>query len=116
MTVNTSLFRTKKGVTIVLNHDVQVPRVYDPGFRVQGANGIYSNTLEKIYIEGKTPSRPEQWQDLDPYYEKYEHPAWKKLGQTASKYSHLGGDCIEVVYLWRRLGTEARHPSTSTTR
>jgi hypothetical protein len=96
--VNTSLIRTEKGVTVVLNHDVQLPRVYDLGFRVQGTNGIYSNTLEKIYIEGKTPSRPEQWQDLDPYYENYEHPVWKKLGQTASKYSHLGGDYIEMVY------------------
>ena len=96
--VNTSLIRTEKGVTVVLNHDVQLPRVYDLGFRVQGTNGIYSNTLEKIYIEGKTPSRPEQWQDLGPYYEKYEHPVWKKLGQTASKYSHLGGDYIEMVY------------------
>jgi hypothetical protein len=108
--VNTSLIRTEKGVTVVLNHDVQLPRPYDLGFRVQGTNGIYSNTLDKIYIEGKTPTRPEVWEDLPPYYEKYEHPVWKKLGATASKYSHLGGDYIEMVYFVKAVRERTQTP------
>jgi predicted dehydrogenase len=98
--VNTSLLRTANGVTVTLYHDVQLPRPYDLGFRVQGTRGIYSGTLEKIYLEREgEPLGQHEWQDMTPYYEKYEHPIWKKLGQTASKYSHMGGDYIELV-LW----------------
>jgi hypothetical protein len=98
--VNTSLLRTANGVTVTLYHDVQLPRPYDLGFRVQGTKGIYSGALEKIYIEREgAPRGPHEWQDLEPYYQKYEHPIWKRLGPTASKYSHLGGDYIELA-LW----------------
>lgn len=94
--VNTTLIKTENGVTVTLIHDTQSPRPYDLGFKVQGTRGIYSGTLEKIFIEGEKGGR-EQWQDLEPYYEKYEHPVWRKHGQTASKYGHLGGDYLELV-------------------
>ena len=98
--VNTSLIRTENGVSVTLIHDVQLPRPYDLGFRVQGTKGIYSGTLEKIYIEAEgTPRGQHEWQDMEPYYAKYEHPLWQKLGATAGKYSHMGGDYIELV-MW----------------
>jgi len=98
--VNTSLIRSENGVTVTLFHDVQLPRPYDLNFRVQGTKGIYSGTLEKIYIEREDGRRGEhEWQDMEPYYRKYEHPLWQKLGPTASKYSHMGGDYIELV-MW----------------
>jgi predicted dehydrogenase len=98
--VNVSLLRTQNGVTVTLIHDVQLPRPYDLGFRVQGTKGIYSGTLEKIYTEHEGEKRGvHEWEDMGPYYSKYEHPLWKKLGQTASKYSHEGGDYIELV-MW----------------
>jgi hypothetical protein len=34
---------------------------------------------------------------MGPYYEKYEHPIWKKLGQTATRYGHFGGDYLELL-------------------
>jgi predicted dehydrogenase len=98
--LNVSLIRTANGVTITLNHDTNLPRPYDLGFKLQGTRGIYSGTLDKIFIEPeKVPEgrAVEEWQDLGPYYEKYEHALWRKDGKTASKYGHLGGDYFTLA-------------------
>jgi hypothetical protein len=100
--VNTTLIRTARGLTVTLYHDTQSPRPYDLILRVQGTEGIYSGTLEKIYIEGRSPrtgNRPESWEDPKPYYEQYDHPIWKTLGQTAKAYPHGPADYIELVQL-----------------
>jgi predicted dehydrogenase len=76
--INTSLIRTANGLTITLYHDTSLPRPYDLIFRVQGTEGLYSWTLQKIYIEGRSPAR--SWEDLGPYFEQYDHPIWKALG------------------------------------
>jgi predicted dehydrogenase len=93
--VNTTLIRTHNGLTVTLYHDTQTPRPYDLIFRVQGTEGIYSATLNKIYIEGKSPAK-DQWEDIAGYDKKYEHPMWKDLGETAKSYGHGGGDYIEL--------------------
>jgi hypothetical protein len=53
--VNTTLIQTAKGLTVTLCHDTQSPRPYDLILRVQGTRGIYSGTLDKIFIEGRSP-------------------------------------------------------------
>lgn len=93
--VNTTLIRTHNGLTVTLYHDTQTPRPYDLIFRVQGTEGIYSATLNKIYLEGKSPQK-DQWEDIAEYDKKYEHPMWKDLGETAKSYGHGGGDYIEL--------------------
>jgi len=93
--INTTLIRTHNGLTVTLYHDTQTPRPYDLIFRVQGTEGIYSATLNKIYIEGKSPQN-DQWEDIAEYDKKYEHPMWKDLGETAKSYGHGGGDYIEL--------------------
>jgi len=93
--VNTTLIRTHNGLTVTLYHDTQTPRPYDLIFRVQGTEGIYSATLNKIYLEGKSPQK-DQWEDIAEYDKKYEHPIWKDLGETAKSYGHGGGDYIEL--------------------
>lgn len=93
--VNTTLIRTENGVTVTLYHDTQLPRPYDLILRVQGTEGIYSGTLDKIYIEDRSP-KPHTWEDIEPYYEKFEHPIWKDLGPTAQNYGHGGGDYITL--------------------
>ena len=62
--VNTSLIMTEKGITVTLNHDTQLPRPYsDSGDtkiplmvqRLQGTEGIFFGSMEKIYIDGRSP-------------------------------------------------------------
>ncbi|MCU0918177.1 MAG: Gfo/Idh/MocA family oxidoreductase, partial [Planctomycetes bacterium] len=50
--INTSLIRTVNGQTVTLYYDTRLPRPYDLIYRVQGTKGIYSGTLDQIYLEG----------------------------------------------------------------
>ena len=97
--VNTTLIRTERGLTVTLYHDTQLPRPYDLILRVQGTGGIYSGTLDKIYIEGRSPMKGTTplWEDLEPYYARYEHPLWKALGGPAKQYPHGPADYIELL-------------------
>lgn len=93
--INTTLIKTHNGLTVTLYHDTQTPRPYDLIFRVQGTQGLYSGTLDKIYIEGKSP-KSDEWENIEQYDKQYEHPMWKDLGETAKSYGHGGGDYIEM--------------------
>ena len=94
--INTSLLATENGLTVTLYHDTQSPRPYDEIFRVQGTQGIYSRTLRKIYIEGRSPQE-HTWEDDEPYYKEFDHPLWKKYGDEAVKRGHDGADFLEFT-------------------
>lgn len=89
--VNCSLIQTAQGISVTLYYDSLSPRPVDFIYRVQGTEGIYSGTLNKIYLEDHSP-KPHRWESLDNYREKYDHPLWKKFGDTALKTGHGGGD------------------------
>lgn len=98
--INTTLIHTVKGLTVTLYHDTQLPRPYDLIFRVQGTKGIYSGTLDKIYIEGRTPKSPhESWEPFENYADEFEHPLWKVLGEKAKDFGHGGCDYMELYRL-----------------
>ncbi len=89
--VNTSLIQTNNGITITLYYDPQTPRPQDFIYRIQGTKGIYSGTLDKIYLEDVSPL-PHQWEETDPYMEQYEDPMWRKFGDIAKSTGHGGSD------------------------
>ena len=103
--VNTTLIQTARGYTVTLGYEMQTPRPYDLAFRAQGTRASYSGTLEKIYLESEDPQHTEKWSDLQPYYERYEHPMWKQAAATAGRYGHGGGDYFVlrefVEAVWR---------------
>jgi len=107
--INTSLIKTANGLTVTLYHDTNLPRPYNLILRVQGTEGIYSGTLEKIYIEGRSP-KAHTWEDTERYYEQYQHPIWKALGQTASEYGHGGGDYIELHQFVKAVRNKTQTP------
>jgi predicted dehydrogenase len=115
--VNTSLLMTERGVTITLNHDTQLPRPYsDSGDtkiplmvqRLQGTEGIFFGSLEKIYIDGRSPLH--KWEDTAPYYEQYEHSLWKALGEAARSSSHGGEDYVELHQFVRAVRNRIQTP------
>jgi len=57
---NTSLISTVEGKTVTLHYDTNTPHPHTTEFRLQGAKGIYSGNLEKIFIEGRRPMRGAQ--------------------------------------------------------
>jgi predicted dehydrogenase len=115
--VNTSLVMTEKGVTVTLNHDTQLPRPYsDSGDtkiplmvqRLQGTEGIFFGSLEKIYIDGRSPEH--KWEDTAPYYEQYDHFLWKALGDAARSSSHGGEDYVELHQFVRAVRNRIQTP------
>jgi predicted dehydrogenase len=115
--VNTSLIMTEKGLTVTLNHDTQLPRPYsDSGDtkiplmvqRLQGTEGIFFGSMEKIYIEGRSPLH--KWEDTGPYYEQYEHLLWKELGEAARSSGHGGEDYVEMHQFVRAVRNRMQTP------
>jgi predicted dehydrogenase len=97
--VNTTLIKTENGLTVTLYYNTQSPRPYDLILRVQGTGGIYSGTLDKIYVDGRTAtgrSAEPAWEDTAAYFEKYEHPLWTRLNSQAASSGHGGSDYVTL--------------------
>jgi predicted dehydrogenase len=90
--VNTTLIKTSKGITITLYYDTHTPRPVDFIWRVQGTKGIFSGTMNKLYLEDGTGSH--QWQDVEKYTDRYDHPNWKRYGDIIQQYGHGGSDYL----------------------
>ncbi len=84
----TTVVRTKKGKTIVINYDMQSPRPYDNRWTVQGTKGIYNEQRDAVYLEGVSP-RYHSWEPFSPYHKQYRH----KWADHASG-GHGGADGI----------------------
>jgi len=102
--INTSLLRTVNGQTVTLYYDTKLPRPYDLIYRVQGTKGIYSATLDQIYIEGRSP-KSVTWEPMDAYYKEFENPLWKAWGEKALSQGGHGGDWMTLYRLIKALRT-----------
>ena len=96
--ISSTLIKTAKGATITLYYDASLPRPFDMGYRLQGTKGIYMDSTNQIYIEGKSPNY-EQYESARNYLPEYEHPLWTKLGKKAKGWSHWGADYIMMYRL-----------------
>ena len=77
--LNTSILKTVKGKTVMLQHDVSNARPYTRHNRVMGTKGTFEDYPPRIYVEGPAGRRA-----LEPdreWKEKFEHPLWTKLGE-----------------------------------
>lgn len=83
----TTVVRTKKGKSIVINYDMQLPRPYDNRWMIQGTRGIYNEQRNSIYITGKSPEH-HQWEPFGPYQEEYDHIWWKVMQGKVSPAGH----------------------------
>jgi hypothetical protein len=110
--VNTTLIKTERGLTVTLYYDTDVPRPYDPILRVEGTNGIYSGTLDKIYIDGRSPTKSDAplWEDLDRYYAEYELPLRRKFGVPGRRYPHGPADYIQLLQFVNAVRRDAAPP------
>ncbi|WP_299672042.1 Gfo/Idh/MocA family oxidoreductase [uncultured Polaribacter sp.] len=88
----TSTIETANGETIIVTHDVNSPRPYSLGFEVQGSQGIseFDYHTQRIHIEGKTKAH--EWEGMESWFQKYDHPLWKKYGNSATEAGHGGID------------------------
>ena len=99
--INTSIIKTKRGRTIMVQWDEQLPRPYTRHNFIQGTKGAWGGFPDRLAIEGGGKSA-ESWiqgDDLKPWYEKYEHPLYKRMGEESKRNGGHGG--MDFLMLWR---------------
>ncbi|MBI1753901.1 MAG: Gfo/Idh/MocA family oxidoreductase [Acidobacteria bacterium] len=104
--INTSILRTVKGRTILLQHDTVSPRPYTRHNMIQGTKGAFADYPERLYLdEVAKKTKKHAWiegeEALKPYREQYVHELWKRVGDLARKNGGHGGMdyimCYRVV-------------------
>ncbi len=104
--INTTIVKTVHGKTMMIQWDEQLPRPYTRHNLIQGTRGIWAGFPNRLAleshgdIEGTASSHSWTQRDqLTPYFEKYEHPLWKRLSAEAIANGGHGG--MDFVMLWR---------------
>ena len=92
--VNTTMIRTVQGQTIYLVHDTNLPRPYNRINMIQGTKGLMQGWPDRIYVEGRS-AREDAWENLDHWFEQYEHPFWKSETVKNRSVGHGGMDWLE---------------------
>ena len=86
--MNTSIIKTLKGRTILLQHDVVNPRPYSRLNSISGTKGAFADYPPRVFVDGQGE---ESWRAIDSFRDKYEHPLWKNMGEMARKTGGHGG-------------------------
>lgn len=96
--MNTSIIKTAKGQTIMLQHDISSPRVYSRIYLISGTKG----SALKYPLPGRITNSHERWfddQEMKDLEEKYTLPIVKRLGEMAKVVGGHGG--MDFLMDWR---------------
>ncbi|MBR7104293.1 MAG: Gfo/Idh/MocA family oxidoreductase [Lentisphaeria bacterium] len=102
----TTVIHCANGENITITHGVSLPRPYTRNGRVQGTRGIWLENANGIYIDGISPclrkkdpsgsiSETHEWEQVESYYEKYDHPLWKEYKDKVAE-GRRGYDIITL--------------------
>jgi predicted dehydrogenase len=96
--VSTTIIRTVKGRTIMVQHDTTSPRPYTRINTIVGTKGTFTDYPPRLALD---PNSHNWIQDeaLKEYYAKYRHPLWTKVGDIARKVGGHGG--MDFIMDWR---------------
>jgi predicted dehydrogenase len=99
--ISTTIIQTLLGRTIMVQWDEQLPRPYTRHNLIQGTNGAWGGFPNRAAVEGisKDTDSWTQGADLKEWYEKWEHPMWKTIGDLAQKVGGHGG--MDFAMMWR---------------
>ncbi len=98
---NSTLIKTLKGKTALLQHDVSNPRPYTRHNRLQGTLGAFEDYPPRIYVEGQAGG--EKWATIESWKKQYSHPLWSDIGELAKKKGGHGG--MDYVMAYRLVQT-----------
>lgn len=97
--MNTTLVRTHRGKTIMIQHDTTSPRPYSRIHLISGTLGIAQKWPDqRIALEPD----PHHWlteDKLDQLLQEYEHPLARKVGEKAKEVGGHGG--MDFIMDWR---------------
>ncbi|MFC3034600.1 Gfo/Idh/MocA family protein [Pseudoalteromonas fenneropenaei] len=99
--MNTSIIKTVKGRTIMVQHDTTTPRPYSRHNLIQGTNGVFAGFPNRIALENNNRlDNYHEWDfDMDYWYGKYDHPLWQRMGREAERNGGHGG--MDFLMFWR---------------
>ncbi len=89
--ITQTMINCANGETVLLTHDVHLPRPYSLGFRIDGTKGIWMDVNQSIYIDHKSKN-DDSWDPAKEWFDKYDHPLWKKYESYAAGAGHGGMD------------------------
>ena len=85
-----TMLKTYNGESVILTHDTNLPRPYSRDIYIQGTNGVIRKYPEpKIHLHGSSPAH--QWEGIENYMKKYEHPLWIKMRKDMEGAAGHGG-------------------------
>jgi hypothetical protein len=94
--INTSLIKTARGRTIMVQFSMVQSRPYSRINMISGTRGTFCDYPPRLHLDGG----PDDWvTDLQPYHETYGHPLWRKLKSQAEKSGGHGG--MDYLMNWR---------------
>ena len=92
--MNSSLIKTAKGRSLLIQHDVASPRPYSRIQFLSGTKGAVCDYPFRIVFEEKPGAGAHKWYDDKKAAEirsKYKHPLWKTVGELAKRVGGHGG-------------------------
>ncbi|HWA85717.1 MAG TPA: Gfo/Idh/MocA family oxidoreductase [Opitutus sp.] len=100
--MNTSILKTERGRTIMLQHDVVSPRPYSRINALCGTRATFFDyparlALDQPALHGLEAKGSEEWlneKDLAKMREKFTHPLWRQLAARAAGSGHGGMDFV----------------------
>ncbi len=106
--MNTSILKTERGRTILLQHDVVSPRPYSRINALCGTRGTFFDYPARLALDqpaqhGLEAKGAHEWlneKDMAKMREKFTHPLWRKLAARSVGSGHGG---MDFVMNWRHL-------------
>lgn len=99
--LNTSILKTVRGKTVMLQHNVSNPRPYTRHNRVQGTKGAFEDYPPRIYVEGQAGG--ERWTTIDSWKATHTDPLWQQFGAEARRVGGHGG--MDYIMAYRLVQT-----------
>jgi predicted dehydrogenase len=101
--MSSTLIKTVKGLSILVQHDTTTPRPYSRHNLIQGTNGVFAGFPNRIALEhGVDNESYHDWDyEMEPWYSRYDHPLWRKMGNIAQQAGGHGG--IDFLMFWRMI-------------
>ena len=101
--MNTMLIKTKRGRSIMIQHDVSSPRPYSRINTVTGTKGIFADYPYRVGWEEKAGSGVHSFfkaERAEEVKKEFMHPLWKQSGEMAKRLGGHGGmDFLMVLRL-----------------
>ncbi len=93
----TTVIKCQNGETILISHDTNLPRPYSNRYAIHGTKGLWMEhraLVSAIYLDGISPSH--EWESLEDYFDKYEHPLWHKFRTEGVRGGHGGAGYLKI--------------------